>query len=383
MPASIPYGRQDITDDDMAAVARVLRSDWLTTGPEVEAFEQDLQAWTGGVPVVSVSSGTAALHAAYVAAGIGPGDEVITPPITFVATQATAAALGASIVFADVDPQTATIDPEAVRAAITPRTRAVVAVDYAGHPADLAALRDIADSHGLLLIEDAAHSLGTLYRGSPVGSIADITTFSFFPTKNITTAEGGAVAAKDPGTLERARLFSRQGLVREPTRQRRPDEGPWHQEVHDFGLNYRLPDVLAALGRSQLGRLAAFKARRAQIKRRYDEDLSGIAGLDTPVQWPDVDPMWHLYPLRVPAEHRRRLFEYLRRNGIGVQVNYLPAYWHPVFEDLGFKRGLCPNAEGFYAREVSLPIHTGLDDEALRLIVSCIGNYLEAPHECA
>lgn len=362
MPTSIPYGRQDITDDDITAVARVLRSDWLTTGPEVEAFEQDLRAWTGGVPVVSVSSGTAALHAAYVAAGIGPGDEVITPPITFVATQATAAALGATIVFADVDPQTATIDPAAVRAAITPRTRAVVAVDYAGHPADLAALRDIADSHGLLLIEDAAHSLGTLYRGSPVGSIADITTFSFFPTKNITTAEGGAVAAKDSAILERARLFSRQGLVRDPARQRRPDEGPWHQEVHDFGLNYRLPDVLAALGRSQLGRLAAFKARRAQIKRRYDEELSGIAGLETPVQWPDVDPMWHLYPLRVPAEHRRRLFEYLRRNGIGVQVNYLPAYWHPVFEDLGFKRGLCPNAEEFYAREISLPMFARLTD---------------------
>lgn len=362
MPTSIPYGRQDITDDDITAVARVLRSDWLTTGPEVEAFEQDLRAWTGGVPVVSVSSGTAALHAAYVAAGIGPGDEVITPPITFVATQATAAALGATIVFADVDPQTATIDPAAVRAAITPRTRAVVAVDYAGHPADLAALRDIADSYGLLLIEDAAHSLGTLYRGSPVGSIADITTFSFFPTKNITTAEGGAVAAKDSAILERARLFSRQGLVRDPARQRRPDEGPWHQEVHDFGLNYRLPDVLAALGRSQLGRLAAFKARRAQIKRRYDEELSGIAGLETPVQWPDVDPMWHLYPLRVPAEHRRRLFEYLRRNGIGVQVNYLPAYWHPVFEDLGFKRGLCPNAEEFYAREISLPMFARLTD---------------------
>lgn len=378
MPTSIPYGRQDITDDDMTAVARVLRSDWLTTGPEVEAFEQDLRAWTGGVPVVSVSSGTAALHAAYVAAGIGPGDEVITPPITFVATQATAAALGATIVFADVDPQTATIDPAAVRAAITPRTRAVVAVDYAGHPADLAALRDIADSYGLLLIEDAAHSLGTLYRGSPVGSIADITTFSFFPTKNITTAEGGAVAAKDSAILERARLFSRQGLVRDPARQRRSDEGPWHQEVHDFGLNYRLPDVLAALGKSQLGRLAAFKARRAEIRRQYDEQLAGIEGLDLPVQWPDVDPMWHLYPLRVPAQHRRRLFEHLRSNGIGVQVNYLPAYWHPVFEDLGFTRGLCPNAEEFYSREVSLPMYAGLTDAEVSGVCAVIRTAISA-----
>ena len=354
----IPYGRHDIDEDDIAAVVAALRSDWLTTGPAVETFEQDLETWTGGVPVVAVSSGTAALHTAYAAAGIGPGDEVITPPITFIATQATAALLGATVVFADVQPDTANIDPQAVEAAITSRTKAIVAVDYAGHPADMDELRVIADKHGLLLIEDAAHSLGSTYRGRPVGSLADITAFSFFPTKNITTAEGGAVAVKDPQMLRKAREFSRQGLVRDPARQLIQDQGPWHQEVQQFGLNYRLPDVLAALGSQQLKRLPGFKKRRAEIKAAYDEMLGSIDGIETPAQRDYVDPIWHLYPIRVLASVRRKIFEGLREAGVGVQVNYLPAYWHPAFADLNYPRGLCPEAERFYSREMSLPMHT-------------------------
>ena len=358
----IPYGHHDIDDDDVAAVEAVLRGEWLTTGPAVDAFEDHLRAWTGGTPVVAVSSGTAALHTAYAAAGIGPGDEIITPPMTFIATQATAAALGATVVFADVLDDTANIDPEAAAAAITPRTKAIVAVDYAGHPADMDALRAIADRNGLLLIEDAAHSLGSTYRGRPVGSLADITAFSFFPTKNITTAEGGAVAVRDPEMLLRAREFSRQGLIRDPTRHRIRDQGPWHQEVHSFGLNYRLPDVLAVLGSQQLTRLAAFKLRRSALKAAYDRALGDVCGVDLPGQRDYVDPVWHLYPIRVPAGERRTIFEGLRAAGVGVQLNYLPVYWHPVFAELGYPRGLCPRAEEFYSREISLPMHTRLTD---------------------
>ena len=364
----IPYGRHDIDDDDVAAVVAALRSDWLTTGPAVEAFEQDLESWTGGVPVVAVSSGTAALHTAYAAAGIGPGDEVITPPITFIATQATAVLLGATIVFADVQADTANIDPQAVEAAITSRTKAIVAVDYAGHPADMDELRVIADKHGLILIEDAAHSLGSSYRGRPVGSLADLTAFSFFPTKNITTAEGGAVAVKDPQMRRKAGEFARQGLVRDPSRHRIIDEGPWHQEVHSFGLNYRLPDVLAALGSQQLNRLAGFKLRRAEIKSRHDSIYSAVDGVVLPAQRGYVDPIWHLYPLRVPADRRREVFERLRAAGIGVQVNYLPVYRHPVFADLGYRRGLCPVAEQFYACEISLPMFTELTDAEIDIV---------------
>lgn len=368
----IPYGHHDIDDDDIAAVVAALRSDWLTTGPAVEAFEQDLERWTGGVPVVAVSSGTAALHTAYAAAGIGPGDEVITPPITFIATQATAALLGATIVFADVQADTANIDPQAVEAAITSRTKAIVAVDYAGHPADMDELRVIADKHGLLLIEDAAHSLGSSYRGRPVGSLADITAFSFFPTKNITTAEGGAVAVKDPQLLRKAREFARQGLVRDPARQIIQDQGPWHQEVQQFGLNYRLPDVLAALGSQQLKRLPGFKKRRAEIKAAYDGILGSLDGIETPAQRDYVDPTWHLYPIRVPPERRRVIFEQLRAGGVGVQVNYLPAYWHPVLTDLGYPLGLCPVAESFYSQEISLPLYPKLDFREVNFVVDAV-----------
>ncbi|GAA2891928.1 UDP-4-amino-4,6-dideoxy-N-acetyl-beta-L-altrosami ne transaminase [Streptosporangium fragile] len=358
----LPYGRQSIADDDVRAVAEVLRGDWLTTGPAVRAFEAELARWTGGVPCVSVTSGTAALHVAYVAAGVKAGDDVVTTPMTFVATAATAALLGARVVFADVEPDTANLDPEAARAAVTPRTRVIAAVDYAGHPADHDGLREVADGAGALLLDDAAHSIGSLHRGRPVGSLADLTTFSFFPTKTVTTAEGGAVAAADPGLLDRAARFRNHGLVREPALQRDPGHGGWHQEVHTFGLNYRLPDVLCALGLSQLRRLAQFRARRAALVARYNAMLAQVPGLALPPRRPYADPSWHLYPVRVLGGRRREVYDRMREAGIGVQVNYIPAYWHPVFEDLGYRRGMCPNAEAYYARQLSLPLYPDLTD---------------------
>ncbi|UMP02583.1 DegT/DnrJ/EryC1/StrS aminotransferase family protein [Amycolatopsis sp. EV170708-02-1] len=358
----LPYGRQSVSEEDIAAVTEVLRGDWLTTGPAVTRFEEDLAEHTGGTPAVAVTSGTAALHVAYAAAGVGPGDEVVTSPMTFVATAATAALLGGKVVFADVEADTGNLDPAAASAAVTARTKVVAAVDYAGHPAELDELGRIAHDNDALLLEDAAHSVGGSWQGRPVGSLADLTTFSFFPTKNLTTAEGGAVVAGSDELLARARGFRNHGLVRDKAAQRYPDEGAWHQEVHEFGLNYRLPDVLCALGSSQLRRLAEFKKRRAEIHARYTSALSSLDGVLTPAVREGADPVWHLYPLRVLEGRRRELFDHLRAKGIGVQVNYIPAYWHPVFEDLGYRRGMCPNAELYYSQELSLPLFPALTD---------------------
>ncbi|MBU1589372.1 MAG: DegT/DnrJ/EryC1/StrS family aminotransferase, partial [Actinobacteria bacterium] len=236
-------------------------------------------------------------------------------------------------------------------------------------PVDLDELRALATSSGAVLLEDAAHSIASTYRGRPVGSIADVTTFSFFPTKNLTTAEGGAIVATNDALLLGAREFSKQGIVREPERLRRKDEGSWYHEVHEFGINYRLPDVLAALGLSQLTRLDAFKARRTAIFERYLAELADLEGIVLPTRRDYVDPMWHLFPIRVLGGRRREVFDYLRDNGVLVQVNYIPAYWHPVFEDLGYQRGMCPVAEQFYAEEISLPMFAALgDDDQSRVI---------------
>jgi dTDP-4-amino-4,6-dideoxygalactose transaminase len=355
----IPYGRQSISEQDIAAVVAALKSEFLTTGPLVEKFELALEKVVGA-PTVAVSSGTAALHCAYASIDLQPGDEVITPPMTFIATQATAALFGAKIVFADIQSDTGNIDPNAAEAAITTRTKAIVAVDYAGHPADLDELRVLADKYRIYLIEDAAHSIGSLYKERPVGSIADITTFSFFPTKNMTTAEGGAVSSIHPELLLRARRFSRQGLIRNRNEFIITTEGDWHQEVHDFGLNYRLPDVLSALGESQLKQLPNFKNHRKMIFETYNQELRSVEGITIPVARSYTDPMWHLYALHVNASIREKVFSSMREMGIGVQVNYIPAYWHPVFQNLGFKKGMFPISDSFYGGEISMPIYSNL-----------------------
>jgi len=374
----LPYGRQSIDDSDIEAVAAVLRSDWLTTGPAVVAFEEDLARISGGSGVVTVSSGTAALHVAYAAMGVVAGDEVITTPLTFISTASCASLLGATVVFADVCEDTGNIDPDAVSAAMTDRTRVVAGVDYAGHPIDAPALAAIAHAGGALLLEDAAHSIGGSLGGLPVGALADVTTFSFFPTKNLTTAEGGAVVSPMDDVVARARRYRSIGLVREPEMLRFPDEGPWHQEVHAFGLNYRLPDLLCVLGSSQLPRLTAFKERRDAITARYNEGLAGIDELRLPACRAGADPMWHLYPLRIRDGRRRALFEHLRANGIGVQVNYLPVYRHPVYADLGYLPGMCPVAEEYYAQEISLPLFPGLSDAEADQVIDLIRGFVGA-----
>ncbi len=359
---AIPYGHQSIDDSDVEAVVAALRSEWLTMGPIVTQFEDALTRVSGSAGAVAVSNGTAALHAAYAAMGVGPGDEVIVTPLTFVATAATAALQGATIRFADVQEDTGNIDPDAVAALVGDATSVIAAVDYAGHPVDADELSAAAAASGALLLEDAAHSIASTYRGRPVGSLADVTTFSFFPTKNLTTAEGGAVVGRDPELLERARRFRSHGLVRDPADQRYPDEGGWHQEVHDLGLNYRLPDVLCALGLSQLARIGEFKSRRSRVYDRYVEGLADVDGVTLPARRDYVDPTWHLFPLRIHDGQRRRVYEFLREREVLVQVNYIPMYWHPYFEDLGFRRGLCPVAERYYSEELSLPMYAGLTE---------------------
>lgn len=356
----IPYGRQSIDQSDIDAVVATMTTDWLTTGPAVDRFEKALSDRAGGLPCVSVTSGTAALHVAYSALGVGPGDEVITTPMTFIATASCASVLGATVVFADVEEDTANLDPQAAAAAVTRRTKVIATVDYAGHPAEYDALSAVAEHAGASLLADAAHSIGGSYRGRPVGSLADCTTMSFFPTKNLTTAEGGAVVCADAEVERRARAFRTIGLVRDPSRLRHRDEGPWHQEVHEFGVNYRLPDLLCALGSSQLKRLEMFKARRQQLTVRYHELLADVPGIRLPAQRTYVEPSWHLFPLRVLEGRRREVFERMRAGGIGVQVNYLPVYRHPVYEDLGYERGMCPRAERFYSEQMSLPLFVGL-----------------------
>ena len=374
----LPYGRQSIDESDIDAVAAVLRGDWLTTGPSVTAFEEDLTRISGAPCAVSVTSGTAALHTAYAAIGVGDGDEVVTTPLTFVATASCASVLGATVVFADVCADTGNLDPQAVSAVMTDRTRVVAGVDYAGHPIDATALAEIAHRGGAVLLEDAAHSIGGSLDGRPVGSLADLTTFSFFPTKNLTTGEGGAVVGMLEDVVGRARTYRTIGLVRDPAVLRFPDEGPWHQEVHAFGLNYRLPDLLCALGSSQLLRLPAFKARRNAITARYNQGLSGIEELRLPARREGADPMWHLYPLRIRDGRRRQLFEHLQSNEIGVQVNYVPVYWHPVYADLGYQRGMCPVAEDYYAQEISLPLFPDLTDADVDRVIDLIRGFVGA-----
>jgi dTDP-4-amino-4,6-dideoxygalactose transaminase len=372
----LPYGRQSVDESDVQAVSEVLRGSWLTTGPAVTEFEAALSRLVGGHRVVTCTSGTAALHIAYSALGLRPGDEVITTPMTFVATASGASLAGAKVVFADIEEDTGNLDPVAVDALVSQRTRVVAAVDYAGHPCDYDALGAVAAKVGAVTLADAAHSVGGRYRERPVGDLADVTTMSFFATKNLTTGEGGAVVAKEAGVAALAAEFHNIGLVRDPDRFEITGEGPWHQEVHSFGLNYRLTDVACALGLSQLRRLPAFKRRRQEIVERYNAALGDLDGVRTPVCRDDVDPVWHLYAVRVLDGRRGAVYERLRAAGIGVQVNYLPVYWHPVYARMGYRRGMCPVAERFYSEQLSLPLFPSMSDQDVDRVIDALSSAL-------
>jgi len=371
-PKPLPYGRQQIEEDDVEAVVEVLRSDWLTTGPAVSAFEEALAARAGVRHAVAVSSGTAALHAAYFAAGLGPGDEIVTCPLTFVSTASVALQLGATLRLVDVEPETGTLDPAALPAALGPRTRLVVPVDYAGHPADYDRIRKLAAPHGIGIVADGAHSLGARRDGRPAASLADATATSFHPVKPITAAEGGAVLTDRDDWAERAATFRNHGIVREPARLER-DEGPGHYEVQLLGLNYRLSDLHCALGRSQLAKLDRFLGRRREVAALYAERLDDVPGLTLPRAAPGVEPGWHLYVVRAPDRARRdRILGRLHRAAIGAQVHYPPLHLHPAIRRLGFAPGDFPVAEDFAARALSLPIFPGMSDADVERVADAV-----------
>ena len=366
----IPYGSQWLDEDDIAAVVEVLRGSWLTTGPTVARFEAELAKACGVDHAIAVNSGTAALHVAYHAAGLGAGDELITSPLTFAATANAALYLGASVRFVDVLPDTGNIDPALVKDAITDQTRVIAPVDYAGHPANYDALQAIAQEQALTLVADAAHSMGAHYHGRPVGTLADLTALSTHPIKPITTGEGGAVVTADADAADAARSFRSHGFIRDPQKMTRPDEGPWYAEQHTLGFNYRLTDIQCGLGLSQLKKLAPFIKRRQHIAARYFEGLADIDALTLPTVREGVASGWHLFTIRVPeARYRRPLFERLRALGLGVQVHYLPVYLHPYYAKLGYEPGLCPNAEAIYESSITIPLFPRMSDAMVDRVI--------------
>ncbi len=368
----LPYSTQWLTAEDFAAVEAIMRGKWLTTGPAVDAFESALANRARVSDAAVLNSGTSALHAAYAAAGLGPDDEIITSPLTFVATASCALMLGATVRFADIEPDTGTLDASAAAEQVRPRTRIVVPVDYAGHPADYAAFEELCEARELLVIADAAHSFGASFEGRPVGSLADATTLSFHPVKAITTAEGGAVLTDNAEIARRVREFRSHGIVRDPSDHRHKGPG-WYYEVQSLGFNYRMPDLLCALGESQLGKLDSYIQRRRAVAARYTEALGAEETLELPTERENVRSSWHLYVVRVrDAARRDEFLSYLQSRGLGAQVHYLPVYRHPLFADLGYRPGGCPVAENFSARAVSIPLFPRMSDADVEYVVDVV-----------
>lgn len=383
----LPYGHQSIDQSDVDAVVSALRSEWLTTGPKVREFESAFAKFTGAGEAVAVNSGTAALHAAMRALQIGPGDEVIVPALTFAASANCAVYEGATPVFADVAGDTFLIDVADVAKKITARTRAIVAVDYAGLPCDYEALTQLARRHRLSIVADACHSLGASYRGTPVGQLGDLNVFSFHPVKAMTSGEGGMITTASFETAHRMRRFRNHGISSDHFT--REAQGSWLYEMVELGYNYRLSDLQCALGLSQLGRLRGWIERRRAIAKRYDSAFAGLSAINTQPVSADREHAYHLYIVRLDScrlqAGRTRIFSALRAEGIGVNVHYLPVHLHPYYRDrFGTSRGLCPRAEAAYEELISLPIFPAMTDsdadDVIGAVWKVIGSYaLVAP----
>ena len=380
----IPYGRQSIDDADIEAVVKVLKSDYLTTGPAVAAFEKKVADYVGAKYAVAVSNGTAALHVACLATGIGEGDEVITTPITFAASANCVLYCGGTPVFADIDPDTYNISPEELEKKITSRTKAIIPVHYTGQPCDMDAILEIAHKHNLLVVEDGAHALGAAYKGKKIGSIADMTCFSFHPVKPVTTGEGGMIVTDNEELYRRLVLYRSHGITRDKDMMQQYEEqlqqssnpalqeaadmlrgdvidpGGWYYQQLELGYNYRITDISCALGASQMDKLDHFLERRRQIAKKYDEAFADIPQIKTPWQQEGCQSGWHLYMIQTMERSRREVFEGLRQAGIGVNVHYIPVYRHPYYQRNGYAGVHCLNAEAFYERAISLPIFPGL-----------------------
>lgn len=361
------YGCQWIGEEDIQAMADVLRGPYITCGPKVDEAERKLAEYTGAAHAVICSNGTAALHCACLAAGLGPGDEVITTPMTFAASANCAVYCGAKPVFADIDPETYNIDPESIRARITSRTKAVVAVDFTGQVVKVKEIRAICDEFGLVFIEDAAHSIGSRYNGTPVGSLADMTTFSFHPVKTITCGEGGAILTNNDEFHKKLVLAHTHGITHdESLMEDAPHEGIWYYEQIALGFNYRMTDFQAALLVSQLGKIEAFKKRRQEIVKKYDNAFQNVPGIIVQKEIPESDTCRHLYIIRLDLDKltctRRQFFDAMSAENVQCQIHYVPVYWFPFYRHMGYEKGLCPVAEHIYKGILSIPLYPRLTD---------------------
>lgn len=371
----LPYGRQFIGQDDIDAVVEVLKSDYITTGSKIDEFEKEFAKYVGTKFAVAVSSGTAALHTAVFAAGIEAGDEVITTPMTFAASANCILYAGAKPVFADILPDTYNIDPDDIKKKITKNTREIIPVDFTGQPVLLEEILKIAEENGLVVIEDAAHSLGAEYKSRKVGSIAELTTFSFHPVKHITTGEGGMITTLDEKLYRKLAMFRTHGITRDAGLMEE-NHGGWYYEQLDLGMNYRITDFQCALGLSQIKKLQGFVERRREIAEFYNKEFRSVAGICIQKEEPSCKSSWHIYVAgldlsRLKAE-RKEIFDALRAEGIGVNVHYIPVYLHPYYRNLEYKRGICPVAEQLYDNIVTLPLYPSMTDEDANDVVSAV-----------
>ncbi|WP_207645804.1 UDP-4-amino-4,6-dideoxy-N-acetyl-beta-L-altrosamine transaminase [Geosporobacter ferrireducens] len=376
----LPYGRQWIDEEDIKAVVDILKGDYLTTGPTIKAFEERIADYVHSKYAVAISNGTAALHAACFAAGIKEGDEVITTPMTFAASANCVLYQGATPIFADIDPKTYNLNVEAVERKITEKTKAIIPVDFTGQAVDLDKILKLAEKYGLIVIEDAAHALGTSYKGKKVGSISDMTTFSLHPVKHITTGEGGVITTNDETFYNQLRMFRTHGITRDARLLELKGQGAWYYEQLALGYNYRITDIQCALGMSQLGKLESFIQKRRDLVKQYHGSLASIDGIILPYESAFSDSSWHLYIVQLALEKftvgRKEIFEALQAENIGVNVHYIPVYYHPYYQQLGYKKGLCPNAETLYENSITLPLFPMMEAQDVEDVVTAIKKVL-------
>ena len=376
----LPFSPPSITEQEIEAVVDTLRSSWITTGPKTKQFEQDFAAYLDAEGALALNSCTAGLHVALATLGIGPGDEVITTPMTFCSSVNVIEHVGATPVLADIEPDTLCINPAAVAQKITPRTKAILPVHYAGHPVDMDPLLQLAREHNLAIIEDAAHALPARYKGQMVGTLGDFASFSFYATKNLTTAEGGMLTGR-PDMLDRARVISLHGMNRDAWK-RYTAEGSWYYEVVTPGFKYNMTDIQAAIGLVQLERLAAMQARRRAIVAQYHAAFSALDALQTPIERPEVDSAWHLYVLRLNLDrlriNRAQFIDELKERQIGTSVHFIPIHLHPFYRDkYGYQPHDLPVAYAEYQRTVSLPLHPTLSDEDVADVIAAVMDVCE------
>jgi len=379
----IPYGRQWIDENDIEAVIETLKSDYLTTGPKIKEFEDNFVDYVDAKYAVAFANGTAALHAATYAADIEDGDEVITTPITFAATANSILYQKGTPVFADIDLRTYNIDPESIKEKITDKTKAIIPVHYTGQPCEMDKIRKLADKYDLTVIEDAAHALGAEYKDRKIGTISDMTTFSFHPVKHITTAEGGMITTNSKEIYDKLIKFRTHGITKDESEYINRSHGPWYHEQQELGYNYRITDIQAALGITQLEKIDKFLARRKEIVNRYNNEFKEIDGLITPGQLENTNSAWHIYVLQLELDKltadRKEIFEALREKNLGVNVHYIPVYFHPYYQSLGYEKGICQKAERLYERIITIPLYPKMTnqqvDEVIKRIKTTINNY--------